>query len=184
MFERFTAAARAAVVQAQDEARELRHPRIGTEHLLLGVLSDPTSPASRALAGFGLDHDGVRRSVVELVAPPPGPDAVALDTLGIDLGEVRRRVEASFGPGALDDPEGGLRRHLRFGSRAKKVLELSLRECVRRHDDSIGAAHLVLGILRERQGLAILARAGIDRTGFETALAEKEWGGPDAVAVG
>jgi len=121
MFERFTAAARAAVVQAQDEARELRHPRIGTEHLLLGVLSDPTSPASRVLAGFGLDHDGVRRSVVELVAPPPGPDAVALDTLGIDLGEVRRRVEASFGPGALDDPEGGLRRHLRFGSRAKKV---------------------------------------------------------------
>lgn len=66
------------------------------------------------------------------------------------------------------------------------MLELSLRECVRRHDDSIGAAHLVLGILRERQGLAavILARAGIDRTGFETALAEQEWGGPNAVAVG
>ena len=179
MFERFTAAARAAVVQAQDEARELRHPRIGTEHLLLGVLSDPTSPASRALAGFGLDHDGVRRSVVELVAPPPGPDAVALDTLGIDLGEVRRRVEASFGPGARRS--GGRPAPppaLRFAG--EEGVELSLRGCVRRHDDSIGAAHLVLGILRERQGLAavILARAGIDRTGFETALAEQEWGDP------
>lgn len=186
MFERFTAAARLAVVQAQDEARQLRHPRIGTEHLLLGVLSEPTMPASQVLARIGLDHDRARRLVVELGRPQPALDAAALDTLGIDLGEVRRRVEASFGPGALDDPVGGLRRHLRFSPRAKKVLELSLRECIRRHDGSIGTEHLVLGILREGQGLAaaILAQATVDRAGFEAALAEQERGGPDAVAVG
>src|SRR5215469_10408732 len=55
MFERFTAEARRAIVQAQEEARRLQHNYIGTEHLLLGLLAEPDGIAARAAGRFGLD---------------------------------------------------------------------------------------------------------------------------------
>jgi ATP-dependent Clp protease ATP-binding subunit ClpA len=74
-------------------------------------------------------------------------------------------VEAAFGPGALD---GGGRRaqagHLPFTPRAKKVLELSLREAIAMKSKSIADAHIALGLLREGEGLAakVLADRGVD----------------------
>ncbi len=127
-FERFTREARQTVVQAQAEAAALHHPRIGTEHLLLGLVGLAT-PTSAALARHGLTRDAVSESVTVLVDEL---DAEALTTLGIDLDAVRERVKSAFGPGALEDP--ARRRgatatgHVPFDSRAKKVLELSLRE--------------------------------------------------------
>jgi ATP-dependent Clp protease ATP-binding subunit ClpA len=96
-------------------------------------------------------------------------DADALATLGIDLDAVRSTVEASFGPGALDPRPGrGKRRlqsgHIPFSGRAKKVLELALRECLARKDVSITDAHIMLGLIREGQGLAVkvITDRGID----------------------
>ena len=55
MFERFTSAARATVIGAQHEARELRHRHIGTEHVLLSILElDSDGPAGRALRDCGV----------------------------------------------------------------------------------------------------------------------------------
>ena len=67
MFERFTDGARRAVVLAQEEARQLNHPYIGTEHLLLGLLREQQGVAANALADLGISLDGVRRQVAETI---------------------------------------------------------------------------------------------------------------------
>jgi ATP-dependent Clp protease ATP-binding subunit ClpA len=172
MFERFTDSAREAVVQAQVEARGLGHRYIGTEHLLLGLLADSESDSARCLWLQGMDHDQVREALTRIIPVPPGDlDAEALETIGIDLSAVREKVEATFGAGALDQPpgRGGERRrlpsgHIPFTARAKKVLELSLREAVRMHHKHIADGHILLGLLREGEGLAvrILVDAGVD----------------------
>jgi ATP-dependent Clp protease ATP-binding subunit ClpC len=76
MFERFTDGARQAVVLAQDEARQLNHPYIGTEHILLGLLREQQGIAANALADLGISLDEVRRQVVQTIgrgAQTPGP---------------------------------------------------------------------------------------------------------------
>ena len=175
MFERFSEAARAVVVGAQTEARSLGHHWIGTEHLLLAVLAVDGAPVPRALAGLGLTHDAVRAEVLRELGSPPVDDGAALRDLGIDLDAVRRRVEERFGPGALDAPvspaprrrwrlrRGRERRrvecgpgHIPFSCRAKKSLELGLREAEQLHSREIGVPHLMLGVLRA-DGLALLA---------------------------
>src|SRR5258708_6053979 len=101
MFERFTPQARDVVVSAQQEARQLRHHYIGTEHVLLGLLRDDGS-AGPALREAGLEITEVRRQIRMMVDGEL--DEEALSSVGIDLDQVRRAVEASFGPGALDSP--------------------------------------------------------------------------------
>jgi ATP-dependent Clp protease ATP-binding subunit ClpA len=185
MFERFTSSARDVVVGATSEAKEMRQPYVGTEHLLLAMLADPAGPVAVALHDTGVDHARVRADVERLTtaarpaasaADTEAEDAVALKAIGIDLDAVRRAIEQNFGPGALDmardEPpkrRGLLRRPMGSGrspftDRSKKVLELSLREAVRLRHNAITSEHLMLGLLREGNGLAaqILAEAGVD----------------------
>jgi ATP-dependent Clp protease ATP-binding subunit ClpA len=105
--------------------------------------------------------------VVRLIGPGPEPDldSAALAAIGIDLEAVRSRVEAAFGPGALDVPPrpgcgGGT---VPFTARSKKCLELALREAVHLGDDRIRPEHVLLGILREGEGVGarILAAHGV-----------------------
>jgi ATP-dependent Clp protease ATP-binding subunit ClpA len=173
MFERFTPAARQVVVRAQEEARAFGHPWLGTEHLLLGVLAEPQAPAVSVLSDLGVTLDTGRAALRQLVGLGRGglgeSDAEALRTLGIDLDEVRRRVEASFGPGALDHPphpRGRRRRprrrgpaaatgHLPFMPRAKRALERAQREALALRDRDIGVEHLLLGLLDPRSNMAV-----------------------------
>jgi ATP-dependent Clp protease ATP-binding subunit ClpA len=191
MFERFTHAAREAVVRAQAEARELRQSPIGTEHVLLALLADDKGAvaAAPALTTRGVDARYVRAEIIRRVgqgtAPGSDPvadtdaeDAAALKAIGIDLDAVRRAIEENFGPGALRLPrdptpkrKGLLSRfygsgHTPFSARSKKVLELSLREAIRLKHNFIAPEHILLGILRDGQGLGvqILAEAGVDFT--------------------
>jgi len=165
MFERFTDEAREVVVGAQHEARRLHHGRIGTEHLLLSLLDQRTTSAA-VLTRHGLTRDAVADAVVGYVGNGD-LDAEALTALGIDLDAVRSTVEATFGAGALDRPPSGPRDvpgHLPFTPRAKKVLELSLREAIALKSKSIADGHIALGLLREGEGLAakVLADRGVD----------------------
>ena len=164
MFERFTLEARQTVVGAQHEARRLHSGRIGTEHLLLALLMQPT-PSAAVLGRHGLTRDEVTEAVRAYVGDGD-LDADALTAVGIDLDAVRSSVEASFGPGALDRPSGGksLRGHIPFTPRAKKVIELSLREALALKSKSITDGHIALGLLREGEGLAmkVLADRGVD----------------------
>jgi ATP-dependent Clp protease ATP-binding subunit ClpA len=173
MFERFTNEARNVVIRAQQEARRLGHDCTGTEHVLLGLLQGD-GIAARVLARLGVTADAVEREVLAFVRPGPfgAADAEALGAIGIDLDEVRRRLEASFGPGALRWRPGrrGRRRgplhggHIPFSPRAKKVLELSLREGLRLKHNYIGTEHVLLGLVREGEGLAalVLTKLGAD----------------------
>jgi len=181
MFERFTDQARHVVRQAREEARGLNHRYIGTEHLLLGMLDNDSGLAYTVLTEAGVRHDQVRAAIEAHVGEGSlgDADAEALLAIGIDLPAVRAKIEELFGPGALDPPapepkRGLLRRrripepaasggHLPFVARSKKVLELSLREALRLEHKYIGSEHILLGLLREGDGLAakILTDAGL-----------------------
>ncbi|GII64421.1 hypothetical protein Skr01_45060 [Sphaerisporangium krabiense] len=173
MFERFQANARQVVVQAQEEARSLDHDYIGTEHLLLALLRQPDSVGGRILTRHGLDHDRARDMIARLLdaSAPDRLDAQALEAIGIDLDVVREKVEAVFGRGALDRERRPRRGkpwflggdHIPFSGRAKKVLELSLREAVALKHNHISDGHILLGLLREGEGLAarVLADSGL-----------------------
>ncbi len=173
MFERFTHEARNVVIGAPVEARALRHPRIGTEHLLLSMLAQ-AGTAARVLGEHGIGHAAVQEAVRTL-GTADDLDADALGTLGIDLDAVRDRVEEAFGPGALDErppdrstgargPGGWWSGHIPFSPRAKKVLELSLREALAMRSGSITDVHILLGLLRDGDGLAmeVLRDRGVD----------------------
>ena len=69
MFERFSERARRVVVLAQNEARDLGHNYIGTEHLLLGLLHDSAGSACQVLARLKVTPQAVREKVGELVTP-------------------------------------------------------------------------------------------------------------------
>ena len=75
MFERFTDAARAAMVYSQEAAHDLNHTYIGTEHFLLGLLARPDTMAARTLAKFGVSRDSVRRAVIARVGLGDKPTA-------------------------------------------------------------------------------------------------------------
>jgi ATP-dependent Clp protease ATP-binding subunit ClpA len=193
VFERFTDGARKTVTGARDEAVATRRSYIGTEHMLIALLECDRGPAYAVLSGAGMTADGVRAELDRLMPPaaadPLGPeDAAALRAIGIDLDAVIARVEATFGTGALREPDepsakrpglfgrgrrrAGTRTNPRFTPRAKKVIELSLREALHRQDNYIGTEHILLAMLREGDGLAaqILARAGLSLHDVRTRL--------------
>ena len=92
---------------ARAEAEGFGHRYLGPEHLVLGVLRDGGSGASRVLEAFGVTLEGARLALRRLadrgVVPGPRPsDAELLGSLGIDLDAVRRRTEQSFGGKAVE----------------------------------------------------------------------------------
>ena len=72
MLERFNEPAQAAIARAQEEARTMGHPLVGTEHLLLGLVGDDGGPAGRAFAKLGVTLEGTREQVVAEVPPGGG----------------------------------------------------------------------------------------------------------------
>ena len=182
MFERFTDRARTVVRRARDEARSEGQRPVGTEHLLLAVLADGDSLAVRVLHEAGITADDlrarIRRHTERGGTGLADADAAALREIGIDLAAIVARIEESFGPDALREAvpaprrRWGRRRYAGgpFSPRSKKVLELWLRH------SHIGTEHILLGLLREGNGLAalVLHEAGVDlddlRRRIETAL--------------
>ena len=118
MFERFTDRGRRVLVVAQEEARLLNHSFIGTEHVLLGLIHEGDSVAAKAL-----------------------------EQLGISLGAARDEIKETIGlagySGPLSPPPGAPP----FTPRAKKVLELSLREALQLGHNYIGTEHMLLGLV-------------------------------------
>jgi ATP-dependent Clp protease ATP-binding subunit ClpA len=240
MFERFTDGARHLVVQAQNEARRLGHNYIGCEHLLLAA-TKADGEAGAVLRDQGVTPERVEEQILRMIGrgtgagpgsaggpadPLHGLDREALAAIGIDLDVVRARLEAAFGPDALDRaivarrrgaPAGRLGRHpalgkgpvarlmqvrrvrrarrgafagpvalaahrrlpdppprgrIPFTPRAKKSLELSLREAKALHDDYIGVQHLVLAQLAMRDGMArtILSALGASTESLRAAI--------------
>ncbi|WP_347404769.1 Clp protease N-terminal domain-containing protein [Micromonospora sp. WMMD1102] len=177
MFERFTVQARDVVRGAVLARERLEHRNVGTEHLLLALLDEQRSSVAGLLHRAGLDTTRVTEAIDRRIDRDTEEfgerDAEALRAIGIDLAAVRARLEESFGEGALEAPPSpSARRRLfggwefsgRFSPRARKVLELALREAIQLRHREIGAEHILLGLLREGNGLAalLLAEAGLD----------------------
>lgn len=178
MFERFTEPARRVVVLAQEDARERADDRIHSEHLLLGLCRATDTRGAALLAARGVTRATVEADLAA-AGPADLPDRDALASVGIDLDEVRERVEDAFGPGALESTRAAGRRrrrwgHIPFDRDAKKVLELALREALRRGDRSIGTEHVLLGLLHGRPGRAmpLLAARGVTLERMRAALDE------------
>jgi ATP-dependent Clp protease ATP-binding subunit ClpC len=131
MFGRFTDEARHVLALAQEEARMLNHNRIGTEHLLLGLVQERDGTAAEALESLGISLDAVRQQVEKIT------------------GQVREAPAAS---------------HNQYTLRAKKALDLSLREALQLGHHHIGTEHILLGLLRESEGPAaqVLGELGAD----------------------
>jgi len=112
MFERFTASARAVVVQAQEHARRLGHGYIGCEHLLLAAVSTG-EPAAAALRGLGVTPERVEAEIVRRAGLGQAAglfsalDRDALASIGIDIDAVQAQIEAAFGPDALTRGRSG-----------------------------------------------------------------------------
>ena len=108
-----------------------------------------------------LSHNyiGTEHILLGLVHEGQGVAAKALQSLGISLEAVRQQVEQIIGRGQ-QEPSG----HIPFTPRAKKVLELSLREAHHLGHDYIGTEHILLGLIREGEGVAaqVLVRLGAD----------------------
>ena len=135
MFQRFSDQARRVVVLAQEEARTLDHDYIGTEHILLGLIREGDGVAAQALRSLGLDLEAVRQQVGEIVGQG-------------------KRGQGTQGPSG----------HMPFTSRAKRVLELSLREALQLGHEHIGTEHILLGVVRVGDSVAaqVLVSLGAD----------------------
>ena len=126
MFERFTDRARRVVDLARKEAAGLHHASIGTEHLLLALIREGEGVAHVVLDALGVTYDDARQFIVR--------------RLGV------------VGVGGPSTPSS----QIEFGVRAKKALELSLREALQVGHNYIGTEHILLGILREGGSAAAL----------------------------
>ncbi len=130
MFEKFTDKARRVLVLAQEEARELNQPYVGTEHLLLGLIREGEGIAARVLHDLGVGYN----ACVE---------------------QIKTINDAEMPPAAG---------HIPFTPRAKRVLEDALRETLQLGQNYISTEHLLLGIVREGNGVAMqaLVQLGVD----------------------
>ncbi|HZV27850.1 MAG TPA: Clp protease N-terminal domain-containing protein [Acidothermaceae bacterium] len=108
---------------------------------------------------FNHNYIGTEHLLLGLLAEPEGVARRALLAAGVTLDDARTRVQTAVGRGKR--PPSG---HIPFTPSAKKVLELALREALSLHHDYIGTEHLLLGLIREREGLGarLLIESGID----------------------
>lgn len=163
MWDRLTPDGRQVLRLAFIEARELGHPCIADEHVLLGVLRHGGSQAAALLQARGLDLATARAELLR-VGPTLGPaadPAGALRTLGIDVEEVRRRLEATFGTHAVQAAERRVRRRPRWRGGhprpsplcvyllAKRSFEFAARFATGRGDDGVGPDHLLYGVVQD-----------------------------------
>jgi len=128
-FEKFSERARRVLTLAQEEAQQLNHSYIDTEHILLGLVREDEGVAAKVLTNLGVDSNKVR-SAVEFV---------------IGRGEKPSAGETGLTP------------------KAKRVIELAIDEARHLGHNYIGTEHLLLGLLREGEGVAaaILDSLGI-----------------------
>ena len=132
-----------------------------------------------------LNHNyiGTEHILLGLIHEGEGVAAKALEALGINLEQVREQVQDIIGQGQ-QSPSG----HIPFTPRAKKVLELSLREALQLGHSYIGTEHLLLGLIREGEGVAaqVLTKLGADTNKVRQQVIQLLSGyqGKEAVSVG
>jgi hypothetical protein len=108
--------------------------------------------AQNAARDLGHNYLGTEHILLGVLLVRGSLGSRALETLGVSAASVRDQVLAEIGRGS-----GQGSGHIPFTPRAKKTLQLAKREAARLHADQIGTEHLILGLLREGQGVAVQA---------------------------
>ena len=166
------------------KAKEQGDDQIRPVHMLYG-LTATDGVAAQVLTALGVDATAAERELARTSGAlgardeAAGGDAQALAAIGIDLDEIKRRIEESFGPGALErvplTPAGPLNwtGKLPLNEASKLSLALSLREARALHHRYIGTEHVLLGLLRaaERQPHGEFAAATLPDLGLDPATA-------------
>uniref|UniRef100_UPI0038CD7225 Clp protease N-terminal domain-containing protein n=1 Tax=Nonomuraea corallina TaxID=2989783 RepID=UPI0038CD7225 len=131
--------------------------------------------AQEEARALGHNYIGTEHVLLGLMREGEGASAHVLTGCGASLAQVREFVEREVGPG-----EGRPGGHSPFTPRAKKVLELSLREALQLRHTYISAEHILLGLLREGQGLGAqaLADAGVDFAAMRQRILDRLSRGP------
>ena len=174
MFERFTKAARATVVSAQEQAVATKASETRPEHLLGALLQDQSCLAVRVVEELGVSRASLLASLerhrLQHVDGLDDDDAEALRVIGIDLHEVKRRIDSNLG-GLVGGRHG---RRPRFSRPAKKVLQLALREAISLGHNYIGTEHILLGLLRagDRVVADTAAETGLEHRVVRAAVAD------------
>ncbi|MDE5084048.1 MAG: tetratricopeptide repeat protein, partial [Trichodesmium sp. St18_bin1] len=209
----FTPRAKRVLELSLEEAQQLEHSYVGTEHLLLGLIRQGEGVAVRVLENLGVDLSKVRTQVIQmldeiaevevdisqksekiferfaekaikaillaqeearrlghnfvgteqillgLIGEGTGVAAKVLKSMGVNLKDARIEVEKIIGRGS-----GDVKAEIPFTPRAKRVLELSLEEAQQLGHDYVGIEHLLLGLIREGEGVAarVLKNLGVD----------------------
>ncbi|MQA80608.1 MAG: hypothetical protein GEV10_19380 [Streptosporangiales bacterium] len=163
LWKRLTPDGRAVLRLGFVEARELGHPCLGAEHVLLGLLRHGTSDAAALVRGRGLDLDSARGELLR-VGPSLGPatdPAAALAGMGIEVEQVRRRLAAGFGSEAVRAAEWRVRRRPRWrGGHARpdalcvhllanRSFAIATRAASRHGAVGIGPEHLLYGAVSD-----------------------------------
>jgi hypothetical protein len=129
-----------------------------------------------------LNHNyiGTEHILLGILRLREGVACLALDSLGVSLDRIRFRVEERVGHGS-SAPTG----HIPFTPRAKKVLELSLREALQLGHNYIGTEHILLGLVREGEGVAcqVLVEAGVELSRLRETVLQLLTGGGAAESV-
>lgn len=115
------------------------------------------------------DHIGSEHLLLGMLREPRDRGALVLTELEVRPEDVRADIEAVASPG--ERPPSG---HVPFTTRAKRVLELALRESLQLQHSSIGPEHILIGILAEGEGTAaqVLTRRGVDLEGARLVVAD------------
>jgi ATP-dependent Clp protease ATP-binding subunit ClpA len=132
---------------------------------------------------LGHNYIGTEHILLGLVHEGDGVGARSLEALGVDLAKVRRKVEEIIGESGSDAQPSA---HIPFTPRAKKVLELSLREALQLGHNYIGTEHVLLGLVREGEGVAaqVLVALGADLSTVRSKVYQMLAGGaPSAAAL-
>jgi ATP-dependent Clp protease ATP-binding subunit ClpA len=154
MFERLTEGSRAALVEAQEVARELGSTHIDVAHVLYGCAEGREETAGRPLRDCGITAASIRGRLPRNNESPEGHiDPEALRAIGIDFDEVRAAVEETFGYGALEaapDRRAPIGKQYKpaFTPEAKRSVELAFRVALELHHKTIAPGHLLLSLLR------------------------------------
>ncbi len=139
-FTRLGEPGRRVLALAQDEARRLRHDYLGTEHLALALARQPGGVGARVLSALGVDEAALRNEALRILGQPAAMAAGECCTARL--------------------LSGG---EMRLMPRLKRVLDLAADEAAGLHDANVVDAHLLLGLLRDGEGVgaAMLGTLGV-----------------------
>jgi ATP-dependent Clp protease ATP-binding subunit ClpA len=184
----FTPRGKKVLELSMEEAGNLGHNYIGTEHLLLGLIKENEGIAAQVLLNLGIKLQDVRDEVLKFLGAETGEDdddEISVDEpTGGGAGRWRSRIPDNTGP--KSELKDYLKVFDRFTDRAKKVMNLARQKAQRFNHEYLGTEHVLLGLVQEGSGVAanVLKNMGNDLTKIRMEVEKIMKTGPSMVTMG